>query len=575
MDPDIKPLVISWLEEMAVDATKKGTRAATLYVRSLDSIRRFPSEVTTPAILRSIPFIGAKTVALLLLKLRQHCIDNSLTIPAPFAPPPPVNASAAASTIDQPAPKKRRKASSKPYIPNHRLGGYAILIALHIHDPEQHGLSRQQIVKYAAPYSEKSFTSNPANRDFYSAWNLVQILEKHDLVAVSGRSPKIYTLTHEGAELAAHLRAETLATQPDTSADAIPTPIPPPTSIVEEPTHVFEEIPYLVWPHGSYDIHLLIDTREIRSRGDRDFFQSRLASLGVVCEVRALPVGDALWVARHRSSGDEAALNYVCERKKLDDLAFSIKDGRFQEQKHRLKQMGAKHAYYLVEEGGLDRAAGMMELIKTAIAATMAVHGFLLRRLKDPDETVSLLASLTACIREKMLSRRASVLVIRPRCLDAPNQYRSTLLQFRAAFENNPKPSAESTAYECCHSYSLFSTVLAKTGQMSVLDMYILMLMAVRGVLLERAVSIYKAYPTPRALLEAYQEAQTLGPSMLQERLKVLVGNKKIGPAVLQAVCAVWGSLDSAPPARANRTTLAGADTDPIVHINEYLPSSP
>lgn len=55
---------------------------------------------------------------------------------------------------------------------------------------------------------------------------------------------------------------------------------------------------------------------------------------GTLLEVRRLKVGDFVWICRN-SSNQELVLPYIIERKRLDDLAQSIKDGRFHEQKVR------------------------------------------------------------------------------------------------------------------------------------------------------------------------------------------------------------------------------------------------
>ena len=122
---------------------------------------------------------------------------------------------------------------------------------------------------------------------------------------------------------------------------------------------------------GEFEIVLLADTREIRRRGeDHSAIATKLVKMGVNCEVRNLTLGDFLWVARVKgerseiggeredignnkkkgkkaSKGNKATakdkedgsqqqeyvLNYVVERKKLEDLWGSIKDGRYYEQK--------------------------------------------------------------------------------------------------------------------------------------------------------------------------------------------------------------------------------------------------
>lgn len=54
--------------------------------------------------------------------------------------------------------------------------------------------------------------------------------------------------------------------------------------------------------------------------------------MDVVCEIRHLNVGDYTWVCRDKD-GNELILPYIIERKRMDDLASSIKSGRYHEQK--------------------------------------------------------------------------------------------------------------------------------------------------------------------------------------------------------------------------------------------------
>jgi len=95
-------------------------------------------------------------------------------------------------------------------------------------------------------------------------------------------------------------------------------------------------------PIGSFTVHLVLDSREIRTKTDRDYMQQELAKKGASPIVRSLELGDALWVAKchdgraleaYGEEGDEVMLDWIVERKRLDDLVGSIKDGRFQEQK--------------------------------------------------------------------------------------------------------------------------------------------------------------------------------------------------------------------------------------------------
>lgn len=51
---------------------------------------------------------------------------------------------------------------------------------------------------------------------------------------------------------------------------------------------------------------------------------------------KSLPVGDALWIARHKRLDEEYVLDFVVERKNVNDLWSSIKDNRYRQQKLRL-----------------------------------------------------------------------------------------------------------------------------------------------------------------------------------------------------------------------------------------------
>lgn len=58
----------------------------------------------------------------------------------------------------------------------------------------------------------------------------------------------------------------------------------------------------------------------------------------MVFDTRKLSVGDYLWICKPKagsgiSTDKELVLPFVVERKRLDDLVSSIKDGRFKEQK--------------------------------------------------------------------------------------------------------------------------------------------------------------------------------------------------------------------------------------------------
>jgi len=93
-----------------------------------------------------------------------------------------------------------------------------------------------------------------------------------------------------------------------------------------------------VFPVGSFEVVLVLDTREVESKtgAGRDKISEALELKGVRVETRPLKLGDVCWIARKLdgfgSEEDECVLDYVIERKRLDDLCSSIRDGRYTEQ---------------------------------------------------------------------------------------------------------------------------------------------------------------------------------------------------------------------------------------------------
>lgn len=94
---------------------------------------------------------------------------------------------------------------------------------------------------------------------------------------------------------------------------------------------------------GTYDIRLIIDNREVQSskgKANRDAIWKAIQDKGVPVEQRPLVIGDVTWVATKKYADaaggpEECVLDFVLERKRLDDLISSVMDGRFHEQKVR------------------------------------------------------------------------------------------------------------------------------------------------------------------------------------------------------------------------------------------------
>lgn len=309
-----------------------------------------------------------------------------------------------------------KKKKENTYIPPPKSGAYAILVALYMAETNEHlmTLNKQQLQDYAQNYCSSSMTKSKPN-SFYTAWSSIKTLIDKGLVDRQISKNSVYSLTYQGRDLAKKLvefqegatqeganskdrstengrnhleqpgdsskglsrldrldqmyreRANLLddadtnsngskvSNQPVTisDSDAIffsrdddsnnsDAAICAPTQDSTNPNGSF------TLKAGSYDIYLIVDQREKIEI---------LKKEGISVEKRVLACGDYLWVARPKGSQTnnrtrDLVLDIVVERKRLDDLASSIKDGRFEEQKHRLRTCGIRRPTYLIEDYG-------------------------------------------------------------------------------------------------------------------------------------------------------------------------------------------------------------------------------
>ncbi|CAM9011195.1 unnamed protein product [Wickerhamomyces anomalus] len=87
-------------------------------------------------------------------------------------------------------------------------------------------------------------------------------------------------------------------------------------------------------------------------------------------------------------------------------------------------------------------------------------------------------------------------LVLEPRNLEFQQDYRRVLDEFREKFGRGN--------IECAHKYYTFDTMLSKTKLMTVREMFVRMLMTIRGISLEKAIAIQKDYKTPKDLIRNF-----------------------------------------------------------------------
>ena len=295
------------------------------------------------------------------------------------------------------------------------------------------------------------------------------------------------------------------ANRPDpfTARPVCPTAAPLPSS--KAPS--IPSIEPILIPSDAFSLRLTLDTREIRAKNDRDYISHTLTSSHSTPPiVQSLPLGDVAFILHLHSPtflsthhGEEPGseiilLDHLLERKRLDDLIYSIKDGRFHEQKFRLRRSGARSVIYLVEDVALstEHASKYGDTVRSAIASTQLVEqGWSVVRTRGVDDTIRYLARLTKLLRSIYATK--PVYLLPTRHLTSANDFLALLNGLREKYPDRAFGITVPT----------FAALSGKSDGLTLRDVYLKMLMCTRGVSGEKAIEVQKAWATPRALVEA------------------------------------------------------------------------
>lgn len=590
------PLLLSWVKEWWDTAKERSSKGVTTYKHAYNALKACPISFDHPSQLQQLRGFGPKLCERLTVNLQQYCDENELPMPEN-----PMKSKKRKSATKTPragaggndddddddeeeagpsAPPAKKARKTKQYVPAYRSGAYGLVVALSsMPEDGEAGMSKQDLIEAAQPYSDSSFSVPSEPGKFYTAWNSMKTLLTKELVYERGRPTKRYALTDEGWEVAKKIQEAMAGAGPrqaDTNghgsnATSLRSPKLRQSSFTVQSGEVHGEpldqkpsyddiiqngptisndssmprfTPIILNP-GTFSVHLVLDVREIRAKTDRDYMQEELTKRNVRPIMRALEVGDAQWVAKCRdpdflrrsgSEGDEVVLDYIVERKRLDDLIGSIKDGRFHEQKFRLKRSGVKHVTYIIEEISLDQTyfSRYQEAVESAIASTQVVNGFSVKKTQKMDDTIRYLARMTEILQKKYESR--PLRVIPNRVLTAQN-YLPLLKHLRA--------TEPGTDYYI--SYPAFASLASKSELLTLRDLYLKMLMCSRGVTGEKAMEIQKIWKTPNDFVKAFERCGSgeEGRKKKRELVAGQLGNKvkakQIGKALSTKIAEVWG----------------------------------
>lgn len=217
----------------------------------------------------------------------------------------------------------------------------------------------------------------------------------------------------------------------------------------------------------------------------------RLRESNVTQEVRKLNVGDFLWIARHNTDKTrELVLPYIIERKRLDDLSCSIKDGRFHEQKFRLKQCGIDNVVYLIEshiKNGKVQCGLPFTTLLQAATNTQIHSKFQVKFTESNQHTILYLTIMTNFI-ENIFKNKAPI--------------KFQMIEFLK-----------------------FNQSSVKQRKCSVRETFIKQLLALKGLSVDIALEITKFYSTPSDLYSNYRLLSRIdGENLLT---KITIGDLK------------------------------------------------
>ncbi|KAG5518852.1 hypothetical protein PMAC_002383 [Pneumocystis sp. 'macacae'] len=526
------PLYLQWVSEWMQEAKEKNHKSYSIFRTAYNSLLSCPITFSEPSEAKKLKGIGNTICARIEKRLKEyqqtHLDKNTENQKVNINSKLYLN-----PKTTQKIQKVNKTKTQKTYIPGYRSKSFAILIALLKLD-EDTSVSKEEILNIAKHYYDTSDVKN-----IYSLWYGMKILLEKEYVYKTV-NPTRYYLTDYGRKIATaistiafskekitensscsfkkNLEQDFINKEKMTKQSYISKEIAKqkneyhktyPTKGSNQITEVAKQskntpnefmqnitnitIDCKIIQQNSYSIILLLDLREMKTEKDKEFIQNRLKEESINFEFRTLELGDILWIARCNITNKDYILDFIIERKKLSDLANSIKDGRFHEQKFRLSKSGLKHVIYIIENYNYNSTDLQLETIQSAISSTQVVNGFFVKRVAGLTETIKYIARLTRYI---LCAYQTQDLYIIP-------SY-SINSQTYTIQKNKINSTYPERSYVI--EYSTFSDFLSKTTSLTLGDLFLKMLLTIKGVSPEKAIEIQKHFPTLNDLLTSYSK---------------------------------------------------------------------
>ncbi|CAK1555223.1 unnamed protein product [Leptosia nina] len=510
------------LQKLYAEAREKNSKHEPVLREAMSSLSKYPLPLKSGAECAILKGFSRPLCMLLDKYLSESCLkDNNKDIPHAEHYVSPMKSSDAGASTDvngEGSQGDKQLCKKGTYKPAFRSGGYGILLGLleHTRKNLSNALKKEDLIEIAQKYCEESYVVSKSVR--YSAWSSIARLLTKGLVKKSGGKKIEYSLTEEGLLVADKLWEEN-ENKPSSNDVIFNNSTSKVLNVLSENVHHVKfsfredmgkinekyglDDHIINMPPGSYDIILIIDKNEKNGNSDRQDPFRIYPDLRY--ESRSLKVGDFTWVARHKEYGWELVLPYIVERKRMDDLGASIKDGRFHEQKFRLRKCGLQNVFYLVESHDKNKHVGLpLPSLMQALANTRIQDGF---KVYFTDSLIKSQRFLA------MMTKRIIV-----------------------EYKNKQLRGTNDTVNGLLMTFDYFNKSSVKSKILTVTEMFLKVLLQLKGMSVEKALGIIKVYKTPKSLISAYQDCDEKVGANLLANLKYGDLNRNLGPSLSKAV---------------------------------------
>ena len=200
----------------------------------------------------------------------------------------------------------------------------------------------------------------------------------------------------------------------------------PPTPVTRAPSNM---------PNTDIVVSLIIDQRERTGRNDRKTFCETLVNRGIQASISTLGVGDMIWLA---DAGERSyVLDFIIERKEISDLASSIKDKRYKEQKYRLKQTGCNNIFYLIEKEFKDQDVLPITTLESSLVK-IASEGISVKHTVSLEASINFLVQMHREISQLIAKNGLDpYLLLVPNPQDGGEKYNPTIGEYNSLFAKN------------------------------------------------------------------------------------------------------------------------------------------